>query len=74
MKLRQLIKNLRKEIPVLNKKYGYTIYISVNVFINKECIMDVNPFSVNLKTGAYFGRNLIDGEYLTVSLKPLLDK
>lgn len=76
MKLRGLIKELRKEQDDLNRKHGknYQIYVSLSVFINKNCIMDVNPFSVNLKTGTYFGRNLRDGEYIAVNLKPLLDK
>lgn len=76
MKLRGLIKELRKEQDDLNRKHGrtYQIYVSLNVFITKECIMNVNPFSVNLKTGTYFGRNLKNGEYIAVNLKPLLDK
>lgn len=63
--IKELIRALRKEATILWKKY-YNVYISVNLKAITGEIMEVNPYCLDLRSGKYFGRDLIDGEYKTV--------
>lgn len=62
--IKQIIKGLRKERDKLVKKYGNdNIHIEINLEDLNGNIMEVNPFSLDLRSGFYYGRDLIDGEF-----------
>lgn len=68
-KIKRIIKALRKEAKGLVKKYNnYNIHISISLEAVGGEVMDVNPYSLDLRTGIYFGRDLIDETYKTVRL------
>jgi len=66
-----LIKKLRGEADRLTKEAGTQIWCEFQFPIpsNRDNAMMINPYSVNLKTGLYWGRDLASGEYRTVNLK-----
>ena len=63
----KIIKDLRKEQNDLWKRYSHNIYISLSLKATTGEIMEVNPFALDLRTGYYHGRDLIDGEYKKVN-------
>ena len=66
--IKKLIKLLRKEANELCNRYNNkNIYISISLEATTGEIMEVNPFSLNLRSGMFFGRDLIDGEYKKVN-------
>ena len=67
--IKKLVKSLRKENNELCNRYNSdNIYISFSLQATTGEIMEINPYSLNLRNGSYFGRDLIDGEYKNVRL------
>ena len=63
----EIIKLLRKEAEKLVEKYdNHNIHISISFPSTEGEIMDVNPYCLDLRTGIFFGRDLIDGKYKKV--------
>lgn len=65
--IKKLVISLRKEINELCNRYNNN---NINIFFSLESItgeiMSVSPYSIDLRNGHYFGRDLLDGEYKNV--------
>lgn len=65
---------MRKESQRLSRVWNWTgrqVWCTFTVDINDGIfrVMDINPYGVNLTTGAYMGRDLRSGEYISVNIK-----
>ena len=66
-KIKDIIHKLRQKNDELIKEFhDFNIHISISLECISGEIMDVNPYSINLRDGSYFGMDLIDGEYKNV--------
>ena len=72
MNNKERVKILRKESNRLSKKLGLQVWCGCQASLDCNIVMDINPYSVNLKTGHYFGYDLMDGKYKGVCLKEWL--
>lgn len=62
--LKTLIRKLRNEQDTLWKKYNnHNIFLEISLKATTGEIMEVNPYSFDLRNGKYFGRDLLDGEF-----------
>ena len=67
--IKKIIKSLRQEQNGLWKKYdNHNIHIEISIEAITGEIMEDIPHALNLKTGEFCGRDLIDGKYKKVKL------
>jgi len=66
-----LIKKLRHESDKLTNEAGTQIWCEFQFPIpsNRNSVMLINPYAVNLKTGSYHGKDLASNTFKTINIK-----
>ena len=63
----EIIKFARKKTEEINKEHSFNCYFAISVGLEsrEDFVLDINPFRFDMRSGSYFGIDLIDGKMKT---------